>query len=70
MVVPKFVEKALKNETLIVHDDGRQQRCFTHVDDVVRALIKLIITNECYGQVFNIGSSNEISIIDLAKKII
>ena len=70
MVVPKFVERALKNETIIIHDDGLQQRCFTHVDDVVDALTKLIETPECYGQLFNVGSSNEISILDLAKIII
>ena len=70
MVVPKFVKRALLNEPLIIHDDGLQQRCFTHVDDVIDALTKLIVTKECYGQVFNVGSNNEISILDLAKKVI
>src|SRR5205814_9357109 len=52
-----------------VYDDGKQSRCFTHVADVVRALIGLMESEKSYGQVFNIGSTNEISIGDLAKQV-
>jgi len=70
MVVPRFIESALNGEDLIVHNDGSQSRCFTHVSDVIEALKKLILLPEAYGEVINIGSNNEISILDLAKKVI
>jgi len=70
MVMPRFVEQALKNEPLTVYGDGKQTRCFIHVKDVVAALIKLIQAPEAVGQVFNIGSQEEISMEDLAKEII
>jgi UDP-glucose 4-epimerase len=70
MVLPRFVEAALKNEPLQVYGDGTQTRCFCHVSDVVDALIKLFETKEAVGQVFNLGSDEEISINDLAKKVI
>ena len=70
MVVPNFVEQALKGEELIVHGDGQQSRCFCHVQDVVQALIKLVDAGSCFGQVFNVGSTEEISIQTLAEQII
>jgi UDP-glucose 4-epimerase len=69
MVIPTFVRQALANQPLTVYGDGKQSRCFTHVSDVVRALIGLMETDKAYGQVFNVGSTNEISIVDLAKQV-
>jgi len=70
MVMPRFVTQALKNEPLTVYGDGKQSRCFIHVSDVVNALIKLIEEPKAVGEVFNVGSQEEISIEQLAKKII
>ena len=69
MVVPSFVRQALSGQPVTVYGDGKQSRCFTHVADVVRALIGLMETEESYGQVFNVGSTNEISIGDLARQV-
>ncbi len=70
MVMPRFVSQALKNEPLTVYGDGKQSRCFIHVSDVVSALIKLVEDPKAVGEVFNVGSQEEISIEQLAKKII
>ena len=70
MVIPRFVEAALKNEPVIIYGDGNQTRCFAHVSDVVKAILEIYYNDKAIGQVFNIGSSHEISILDLAKKII
>lgn len=70
MVVPNFISNAYKNENLYVHGDGNQKRNFTCVFEVIKSMEKLMITPSAYGQVFNIGSSHEISINDLAEKII
>lgn len=70
MVVPRFVEQALRNDKLEVHGDGSQSRCFCHVHDVVQALIKLIDSEETCGQIFNVGSTEEITILQLAELII
>jgi UDP-glucose 4-epimerase len=69
MVVPNFVRQALANEPITVFGDGTQQRSFTYVGDVVRALVGLIDEPRAIGQVFNIGNGKEISIRDLAAKI-
>src|SRR5215471_118197 len=69
MVVPNFVRQALAGKPITVFGDGKQSRCFTHVADVVRALIELMETDATFGQVFNIGNNNEISIGDLAKQV-
>ena len=69
MVLPRFVEAAIQGRPIVVHDDGRQERCFAHVADVVDAVIKLTESPEAYGRVFNIGSDQTISILDLAKKV-
>src|SRR5690349_19254871 len=69
MVVPNFVRQALAGHPITVYGDGKQSRCFTHVSDVVRALIGLMEHEPGYGNVFNIGNNVEISIGDLAKQV-
>jgi UDP-glucose 4-epimerase len=70
MVVPRFVGQALKGESLTVYGDGTQTRTFTGVKDVVTAFMGLMENEGSFGQVFNIGGTEEITILDLAKKII
>ena len=70
MVVPRFITKALSNQTIQVFGSGTQQRCFCHVSDVTNALFNLIKTPNAVGQVFNIGSKSETTIMDLALRII
>jgi UDP-glucose 4-epimerase len=70
MVLPRFVEAALRNDPLKVYGDGNQTRCFAHVSDVVGALVKLMETQASSGQVFNLGSDEEISMNDLARRVI
>jgi UDP-glucose 4-epimerase len=70
MVVPRFVRAALRNEPIEVHGDGTQSRCFGHVHDVVEGLVKLLDVPECFGQVINLGNSEEVSILQLADKAI
>jgi UDP-glucose 4-epimerase len=69
MVIPTFVKQALAGRPITVYGDGKQTRCFGYVGDVVGALIKLMDTTKSVGQVFNIGSTEEISIRDLAEKV-
>jgi UDP-glucose 4-epimerase len=70
MVIPRFVSQALKDEPLTVYGDGSQSRCFLHVQDTVDALLKLMQSSRALGQVFNVGSQEEITIKELAQKII
>jgi UDP-glucose 4-epimerase len=70
MVLPRFVSAALKNRPLQVYGDGAQTRCFCHVSDVVQALSGLMLRPEAIGRVFNLGSDDEISIADLARRVI
>ena len=70
MVLPRFVGSALSNRDIEVYGDGTQTRCFCHVGDVVGALVKLMETPGAVGQVFNLGSDEEVSINDLAKRVI
>lgn len=70
MVLPRFVSAALKDEPLQVYGDGKQTRCFCHVSDVVDACARLMDKPEAIGQVFNLGSDEEISISDLARRVI
>jgi UDP-glucose 4-epimerase len=70
MVVPRFVQRALKNEPVSIYGTGRQSRCFCYVDDVVEAVIGLMNCKEAPGKIYNIGSSEEITIEGLADKII
>jgi UDP-glucose 4-epimerase len=70
MVIPRFVSQALAGDPLTVYGDGTNSRCFAHVKDAVRALTRLMETDVAVGEVFNIGNNHEISILDLAYKII
>lgn len=69
MVIPSLVKQALRGSDMTVYGDGLQSRCFTHVNDAVGALISLAESSEANGEVFNIGSTEEISILELAQKI-
>ena len=69
MVVPTFVKQALTNAPITVYGDGRQSRCFTYVGDVVGALIKLMDHPAAVGQIFNIGSDEELTILKLAERV-
>lgn len=69
MVIPNFVRQALAGEPITVHGDGTQTRSFTYVGDVVDGLIALALEPRAIGQVFNIGNPEEISILDLAKRV-
>jgi len=70
MVVPRFVQAALKNEALTIYGDGTQSRVFCHVDDAVAAIAKMAATDATIGEVFNVGGSGEVSIKELAEKVI
>ena len=70
MVLPSFVSAALAGRELIVHGDGSQRRCFCHVSDVVEALVGLMECPGAAGEVFNVGSSQEISIRELAERVV
>ena len=70
MVVPRFVTAALGNEPIQVYGSGDQIRCFCHVSDAIRALLLVIDSDKAIGQVFNVGNNQQISIMDLAKKVI
>jgi UDP-glucose 4-epimerase len=69
MVIPTFVKQALSGRPITVYGDGKQTRCFGYVGDIVGALIKLMDSNDSIGQVYNIGSNEEISILQLAEKV-
>ena len=69
MVVPSFARQALAGKDITVYGDGSQSRCFCHVKDVVRALCDLMSRDDTAGEVFNIGSIEEISILDLAHRV-
>jgi UDP-glucose 4-epimerase len=69
MVIPRFVEQARTGAPMTVYGDGTQRRCFGHVLDIVPAIHKLIHTEKAFGQVVNLGSDQEISILELAEKI-
>ena len=70
MVIPRFVNQAVRGEPLTVYGDGTQTRCFCYVGDVVRALDDLINEPRAYGKVFNLGGQEEISIAELANRVI
>jgi UDP-glucose 4-epimerase len=70
MVLPRFVSAALKNEPLSVYGSGDQIRCFCHVSDAVRALLLVMDSDKTVGEVFNVGNNQQISIMELAKKVI
>ncbi|MCP5155208.1 MAG: GDP-mannose 4,6-dehydratase [Ectothiorhodospiraceae bacterium] len=70
MVVPRFVEQALAGEPLLVHGDGTQTRCFTHVADVVECMAALLACPAAHGEVVNVGSAEAVSIGDLARRVV
>jgi len=70
MVVPRFVSAALKNEPLSVYGSGDQIRCFCHVTDAVRGLLLVMDSDKAVGEVVNVGNNQQISIMELAKKVI
>ncbi|GAG12362.1 unnamed protein product, partial [marine sediment metagenome] len=70
MVIPRFVERALRNEPLSIYGTGKQSRCFAYVGDVVECAIALMNSPNAAGRVYNIGSTEEITIESLADKII
>ena len=69
MVVPIFVQQALRGDPISVHGDGEQTRFFTHVNDAINAMVKLMDTPQAIGQVFNIGGEEEVTINQLAERI-
>jgi UDP-glucose 4-epimerase len=69
MVIPTFVKQALSGRPITVYGDGEQTRCFGYVGDVVKALIKLMDEPTAVGQVFNIGSNEEVTILELARQV-
>jgi UDP-glucose 4-epimerase len=70
MVVPRFIGQALKDEPITVYGDGKQTRCFTYVGDVVRSVIALTETDNAWGDVYNVGQPTEISIENLAQRVV
>ena len=70
MVVPRFVQAALKNEDITIYDDGSQSRVFCHVEDAVRAVLSLLDTDSTVGDYFNVGGVGETTIKELAQQII
>lgn len=70
MVVPNFIKAALQDNPIPIHGDGNQSRCFGHVLDVVDGLVKTIENPACFGQVINLGNGEEVSIKELAEKVI
>lgn len=70
MVLPRFVEAALAGRSPTVHHDGSQIRCFAHVSDVVQAVIQLMQSEAALGQVFNIGSDQPVTILELAQEVL
>ncbi len=69
MVVPSFVDQAIRHEPITVYGDGTQTRCFCHVADVADAVEALLACEEAVGEIFNVGSSEEVSIIQLARRV-
>jgi UDP-glucose 4-epimerase len=70
MVIPKFFEAARKNQDLLIHGDGSQRRVFCHVQDAVDGILSLWNTDKGMGEAFNVGGIEEITINELAKKVI
>jgi UDP-glucose 4-epimerase len=70
MVIPRFVSQAIRGEAITVYGDGSQTRCFCYVGDVVQALLDLVEHPEAVGRVFNIGGVGEVSIEDLAARVV
>lgn len=69
MVIPTFIKQALAGEPITVFGSGTQTRCFSHVNDIVRAMANLMSNKQAYGEIVNLGSTEAVSIRDLAEKI-
>ncbi|MCU0627214.1 MAG: GDP-mannose 4,6-dehydratase [Gemmatimonadaceae bacterium] len=69
MVIPRFVQRAMLGEPIVVYGDGDQSRCFNHVADAVEGVVRLLNEPKAYGEVFNVGNTNEITIGDLARRV-
>ena len=69
MVVPSFVSQALAGEPITVFGDGRQRRCFCYVGDVIDALVPLVSDSRAWGGVFNVGSEEEVTVLELAERV-
>jgi len=69
MVIPRFVSQAIANEPITVFGDGRQTRCFCNVEDTIEALARIVKEDRCVGEIFNIGSTEEVSILHLAEEV-
>ncbi len=70
MVIPRFVEAALRGESLTVYDDGMQVRCFAHVSEIVKCVVGLMRCDNLDHRLFNIGSDSSVTIRDLARQVI
>ena len=70
MVLPNFVDAAMQGRKLLVHGTGEQSRCFCHVQDTVEAVVRLLALPETAGEVFNIGNDQEVTIANLARRVI
>ena len=70
MVVPRFVQAALKNEPVTIYGDGTQSRVFCHVADAVKAIATIANTSSTIGDVYNVGGTGEVTIKELAEKVI
>ena len=70
MVVPRFVEQALGDQPLTIHGTGEQTRCFCHVKDVVPTMVRLMERKESFGEIYNVGNDQEVTIDDLAQRVI
>jgi UDP-glucose 4-epimerase len=70
MVVPRFMTQALLGQDLTVYGSGRQSRCFSYVSDIVEGILLLASNDRAVGEVFNLGNSKEVSIAELARKVI
>ena len=70
MVVPRFVESALKNQPISIYGDGTQSRVFCHVNDAVEALLALVGTDKTINEVYNVGGTGEITIKELANQVV
>ena len=70
MVVPRFIQAALKNEDIVIYDDGSPSRVFCHVEDAVCAVLTLADTDSTIGDYFNVGGTGETTIKELAEKVI
>lgn len=70
MVLPRFIGKTLQDKPLQVYEDGKQSRCFAFVEDIVDAIVRLVDCPEAKGQIFRLGSTEEVTILKLARKVI